>query len=233
MPQFEQVDFFLSQLFWLAVIFTGLYFVMARVALPRVAEVLEERSERLAEDLERAEKLRQEAEEVVAGYEAALSKARSEAAGVLSETGKEIQALTAKREAEFAKELARKTAAAEARIAAAKAEAEEQARLAAAAKAAAEEQARLAALAKAEAEEQARREAAAKLAAEEEAKRQAAAAMAAEEEARREALAKAEAQVRDIALEATIDITARRVGSPAEQAAVSDTVDDVLKEAAT
>ena len=165
MPQFEQVEFFLSQLFWLAVIFTGLYFVMARVALPRVAEVLEERSERLAEDLERAEKLRQEAEEVVAGYEAALSKARSEAAGVLSETGKEIQALTAKREAEFAKELARKTAAAEARIAAAKAE--------------------------------------------------------------------AQAQVRDIALEATIDITARLVGSPAEQAAVSDTVDDVLKEAAT
>ena len=165
MPQFEQVEFFLSQLFWLAVIFTGLYFVMARVALPRVAEVLEERSERLADDLERAEKLRQEAEEVVAGYEAALAKARSEAAGVLSETGKDIQTLTAKREAEFAANLSRKTAAAEARIAAAKAE--------------------------------------------------------------------AQAQVRDIALEATIDITARLVGSKAEDSAVSDTVDDVLKESAT
>ena len=127
MPQFDP-QFFASQIFWLAVIFGILYLVMGRLVLPRIAEVLEERSERIADDLEKAETLKKEAETVIAAYEAALQQARGEAAALLSQAGQEVADLAARRQAEFARGLAEKTAAAEQRIARAKDEAKSQIR---------------------------------------------------------------------------------------------------------
>ena len=43
MPQLEQISTFPSQIFWLVVIFAVLLVVMLRVALPRVAGLLQER----------------------------------------------------------------------------------------------------------------------------------------------------------------------------------------------
>lgn len=122
MPQFDPSTF-ASQIFWLAIVFTALYVLMARVALPRIAEVLEERSERIADDLERAESLKKEADAVIEQYEAALAKARGEASSVLAQAAQEIAEVSAKRQAEFSAELGRKTDEAEARIARAKDEA--------------------------------------------------------------------------------------------------------------
>lgn len=122
MPQFDPSTF-ASQIFWLAIIFAALYVLMARVALPRIAEVLEERSERIADDLERAESLKKEADAVIEQYEAALAKARGEASSVLAQAAQEIAEVSAKRQAEFSAELGRKTDEAEARIAKAKDEA--------------------------------------------------------------------------------------------------------------
>ncbi|MGP1396374.1 MAG: F0F1 ATP synthase subunit B family protein [Inquilinaceae bacterium] len=123
MPQFDPT-YFLSQVFWLAITFVLLYLLMARVALPRIAEVLEQRSERIANDLERAEMVKKEADAVVEAYEAALAKARQEAAAVLAQAGQEIAELSAKRQAEFSAKLADQTAAAEERIGRAKREAQ-------------------------------------------------------------------------------------------------------------
>jgi F-type H+-transporting ATPase subunit b len=122
MPQFDPTTF-ASQVFWLAITFIALYVLMARVALPRIAEVLEERSERIADDLERAESLKKEADAVVEQYEAALAKARAEAGALIARAAQEIAETSARRQAEFAAELARKTEAAEARITRAKDEA--------------------------------------------------------------------------------------------------------------
>lgn len=122
MPQFDPSTF-ASQLFWLLITFTALYFLMARLALPRIAEVLEQRQERIANDLARAEDLRKEAEGVIAQYEAALAKARAEAMAVLQGTQQDIAALVAERQEAFGAELAAKVEAAEKRIADARAEA--------------------------------------------------------------------------------------------------------------
>ena len=65
MPQFDHT-FFVSQLVWLAITFTVLYLVLSRIALPRLAEVMDQRSSRLAADLDRAESLRREADAVAA-----------------------------------------------------------------------------------------------------------------------------------------------------------------------
>lgn len=127
MPQFDPT-FFATQVFWLAVAFVILYLLMTRVALPRITEVLEERSNRIADDLEKAATLKQEAEGVIAAYEAAVAKARSQAATVIGVATQEISEISAKRQAEFAADLARQVTAAERRIAAAKNEAKAQIR---------------------------------------------------------------------------------------------------------
>ena len=52
-PPFD-VHTFPSQLIWLAIAFAALYLLMSRIALPRIANILEERHDRIADDLEEA-----------------------------------------------------------------------------------------------------------------------------------------------------------------------------------
>tara|TARA_B100001123_G_scaffold437435_1_gene569648 strand:+ start:1197 stop:1694 length:498 start_codon:yes stop_codon:yes gene_type:complete len=77
MPQMEFGDY-LPQLVWLVITFAALYLLMSRVALPRIAEVLEGRAERIADDIERADQYRSEAEQTLKEYEILLGKAREE-----------------------------------------------------------------------------------------------------------------------------------------------------------
>lgn len=127
MPQFDPTSF-ASQLFWLAVTFIALYFLLSRLVLPRISEVMEKRSERIANDLERAEALKTETEAVIEAYEAALAKARSEASAVIAKATSDIATLSATRQAEFGEELAMRMVAAEERISKAKQQAESQIR---------------------------------------------------------------------------------------------------------
>jgi F-type H+-transporting ATPase subunit b len=78
MPQLDFADF-APQIVWLIITFALLYAVLARLVLPRIAEVLEERQDRIADDLEQAESLRKEAQAALEAYEAALNEARSDA----------------------------------------------------------------------------------------------------------------------------------------------------------
>jgi F-type H+-transporting ATPase subunit b len=78
MPQFDPSSF-PSQFFWLAITIVALYFVMTRMAIPRLASVLEQREKMIDDDLEQAEKLKAETEAAIAAYEAALAEARAKA----------------------------------------------------------------------------------------------------------------------------------------------------------
>jgi F-type H+-transporting ATPase subunit b len=122
MPQLD-VSTFSPQLFWLAISFILLYVLMARVVLPRVAKVLGQREERIGGNLERAEKLKAEADAVLAAYQKAMADARAQAQLALAAASAEIATTTAAREAEFAKKLADQTTAAEGRIKASKTQA--------------------------------------------------------------------------------------------------------------
>jgi F-type H+-transporting ATPase subunit b len=78
LPQLD-VETYASQIFWLIVTFIVLYFLVAKIAMPRIAEVLEGRQERIEDDLDKAETLKKEAYLVRVEYEKALSSAREEA----------------------------------------------------------------------------------------------------------------------------------------------------------
>lgn len=116
MPQLEPTAF-TPQVIWLVVIFVGLYLLLRRFALPRIAEVLDQRRERIADDLDKAEKLKTEAELVLSEYEKATAEGLAASQAALREAADVVSDGAAKRQAELAEKLARDIGAAEARIA--------------------------------------------------------------------------------------------------------------------
>ena len=119
MPQLE-VWTFPSQIFWLLITFSTLYYLLSRKALPRVSEILEARQDRIAADLDQAQRLRREAEAALATYEQGIATAQEDAHRHLSEAQTRLQADAAERLAELDQQLAKQLAEAEQRIAAAR-----------------------------------------------------------------------------------------------------------------
>lgn len=119
MPQLELADF-APQIFWLVVTFATLYLIMARAALPRVADILRTREERIVDDIDKAESLNREAREALEGYEQALSDARTRAHEIAQERRDEVQAEIKEAQAQAEGALAKKTDDAELRITAAR-----------------------------------------------------------------------------------------------------------------
>jgi F-type H+-transporting ATPase subunit b len=111
---------FLPQLIWLAIAFGLLYFLMSRVALPRVAGILETRGERIAADLEAAQRMKAESDASVEAYEASLAEARNRALAIAAETRDAVTRDMDVQRKSVESELAGRLAAAESQIAATK-----------------------------------------------------------------------------------------------------------------
>ena len=116
-PPFQK-ETFATQLFWLALCFIVLYLLVARIALPRIASIIEERRRRVAGDLAEASRLKEQADEAVAAYDKALADARARAQAAAGETRDRLNAEADKRRKVLEDELNAKLAAAEQQIAA-------------------------------------------------------------------------------------------------------------------
>jgi F-type H+-transporting ATPase subunit b len=81
-----QGETFASQLVWLTLSFVILYVLMAKIALPRVTAIIEDRRSRMADDLAQAERLKAESDAALAAYDKALADARSRAQALASAT---------------------------------------------------------------------------------------------------------------------------------------------------
>ena len=111
-PGMPQLDFstFGNQIFWLVVTLVVIYLILSRVALPRIAGVLAERSGTISNDLAAAEELKAKAVAAEEAYNQALSDARAEAAKIVASTKAdmkaELDAAIAKADAEITQKTA-------------------------------------------------------------------------------------------------------------------------------
>lgn len=113
-----------SQLFWLALTFGVLYWLMAGRFLPAIGAAIEERRDRVADDLDQASEFKNQAQEAETAYNQALADAKAKAQAIAADTRAEMDKEIAKMQAETDAALENQLAAAEARIAEMKAAAE-------------------------------------------------------------------------------------------------------------
>ena len=117
LPQLD-VSTFPNQIFWLVVALGALYWVLSRIALPRISAVLSDRQGAVTGDLMAAEEFKLKAREAEAAYEKALADARAEAGKIVAANRAEIQQQLDAAIAHADAEIAARAAESEKRIAA-------------------------------------------------------------------------------------------------------------------
>src|SRR3546814_11258088 len=90
MPQLDPA-FWPTQLFWLAITFIARYLVIWRIALRRIADVLEARQRKLDDDLKKAAALKDEAAAILAEYEKMRATAQASAHEALQKAQDEMK----------------------------------------------------------------------------------------------------------------------------------------------
>ena len=93
-PGMPQLDFSTwgNQIFWLSITLVVIYFVLSRIALPRIGAVLSERQGTIMKDIAAAEDLKAKAIEAEKAYDKALADARAEAGRIVADAKADIQA---------------------------------------------------------------------------------------------------------------------------------------------
>ena len=122
MPQFDWTTIS-PQVFWLVISFAVIYWVVAKIAVPRVGEVLDQRARVIQEDIDRAAALKAETEAAAAAYDKAMADARGQAGDHLRQMQADAKAVAEKRVSELGEIIAKQVSEAEARITKAKSDA--------------------------------------------------------------------------------------------------------------
>ena len=98
MPQLNP-EFWISQIFWLTLTFGILYLVLSKLILPKISANLETRKSQILENIEAAEKQREDSEAKLEEYEEIISKSKHEAKNIFSQSREKVlKGISAKRE---------------------------------------------------------------------------------------------------------------------------------------
>ena len=98
MPQLDP-EFWVSQIFWLTLTFGILYIVLSKLILPKISANLELRKSQIQENIEAAEKQREDSESKLKEYENIIFKTKIEAKDIFKETKeKTIKEINTKKE---------------------------------------------------------------------------------------------------------------------------------------
>ena len=84
MPQLNP-EFWVSQIFWLILTFGILYIVLSKLILPKISNNLESRKSQILENIEAAEKQREDSESKLKEYEKIISKSKLEAKNIFNQ----------------------------------------------------------------------------------------------------------------------------------------------------
>lgn len=116
LPPFLDPATFAPQVIWLAIFFVVLYFILSRIALPRVGAILEQRATRISDDLAAAARLRDETTAAITSYEQALIDAKARGHAIAAKNREEITADLVRQRRETDEQISAKMADAETRI---------------------------------------------------------------------------------------------------------------------
>ncbi|MEO5362857.1 MAG: F0F1 ATP synthase subunit B [Magnetococcus sp. DMHC-8] len=111
LPQFDS-SVFGSQVFWTVVSFAVLMYLLRRYVIPAINDILDNRGKKISDDLQHADRVRQEADRLLAEYREQMERSRQVAATALEEARVEAEAIREHALAELNEELAKKKAAA-------------------------------------------------------------------------------------------------------------------------
>ena len=89
MPQLNP-EFWVSQIFWLTLTFGILYITLSKIILPKISANLELRKSQIQENIEAAEKQREESESKLKEYEDIILKSKFEAINIFKETREKV-----------------------------------------------------------------------------------------------------------------------------------------------
>ena len=89
MPQLNP-EFWISQIFWLTIIFGSLYILLSKLILPKISNNLEIRKSQIAENIEAAEKQRNESDQKLKDYEKIINNAKIEAKNIFRQAREKI-----------------------------------------------------------------------------------------------------------------------------------------------
>ena len=109
MPQFA-IETWVGQIFWLFLTFGVMYFILSKFILPKIGQGLTDRGDRIADDLDEASRMQQQAAQAQADYEQALADAKAKAHNIAETTRKsvdeELEAEAVKTDEQFARKQA-------------------------------------------------------------------------------------------------------------------------------
>ena len=115
MPQLDPT-YWASQAFWLILIFTLLYLVLAKIFIPKIKESIDDRENKIKDDLDEAQKLKSTAEEKLNEYEATIENAKKEVQKIIFESKNKLNLEIQKKKKKFEKEIALEVKSAEKEI---------------------------------------------------------------------------------------------------------------------
>ena len=89
MPQLD-TEFWAAQIFWLIIVFSVLYLIVWKIFLPKIVYSIESRKSRIVNDLNEAQKLKDDAEKKLKDYNKIIELAKNEAKKVAEENKKKL-----------------------------------------------------------------------------------------------------------------------------------------------
>ena len=104
MPQLDPT-YWASQAFWLILIFTALYLTLANLFLPKIKSSIDNRENKIKDDLDEAQKLKNLAEQKLKEYELSIENAKKEVQKIIFESKNRLNLEMQNKKKEFEKEI--------------------------------------------------------------------------------------------------------------------------------
>ena len=115
MPQLNP-EFWPAQIFWLILTFSILYLIIWKIFLPKITYSIENRKSRIVNDLDEAQKLKENAEKKLKEYNDIIEKSKIEARKIVEDNKKKLDRDIAIKKQKFNSEIEKEIIAAEKEI---------------------------------------------------------------------------------------------------------------------